>query len=100
MSVVVINAKIAPEHVAEVEAAARRAFAAVHAAQPEGLRYASLRLADGVSYVILLEAPDGEPNPLFELPEYQEFERGLKGWLAGRPDAGPATVVGSYRLFD
>jgi hypothetical protein len=75
-------------------------FAALRQAQPEGIRYASFRLADGVTYVALLQVDDGVENPLPALPEFLEFQEGLKGWVAEAPDAGPATVVGSYGLLD
>lgn len=87
------------EHIAEIEAAAGRLFAAVHRERPDGLHYASCRLSDGVTYVILLALDDGVENPLPALPEFAEFQEGLKRWLAGPPTTERATVVGSYRLF-
>jgi hypothetical protein len=33
-----------------------------------------------------------------KLPEFREFQEGLKGWVAEPSVAGPATVVGSYRV--
>lgn len=98
MTVLVFTATIAPEHVPDVEAAGRRVFAAVHAAAPAGFRYSTCRLGDG-TYLTLLEIPDGEPNPLPAMPEYQAFLRGLKTWLAEPSTGGPSTVIGSYRVF-
>jgi hypothetical protein len=34
------------------------------------------------------------------LPEFRDLQEGLKGWVAEPAAAGPATVVGSYRLLD
>ena len=99
MPVLVSVSEIAPEHVADVEAAGARLFAAVHAAAPPGFRYASVRLPDGVSYVTVLEIPDGTRNPLLDLPEFHEFLAGLDGWLAAPSRGGPATVIGSYRVL-
>lgn len=98
MSVLVFTATIAPEHVEEVEAAGRTVFAAVEAAKPAGFRYSTCRL-DANTYLTLLELPDGQPNPLQAMPEYQEFLSGLRGWLVEPSKGGPATVIGSYRLF-
>ena len=99
MSVLIVQSKVKQENVADVDAAAQRMFAALREAQPEGIRYASLRLADGVTYVAVLEIDEGVENPLPAMPEFQAFQEGLKGWLAEPPAAGPATVVGSYGLL-
>lgn len=100
MSVLVVTSKVGVEHAGELEAAAERMFAALRREQPQGIRYASCRLADGVSYVAVLEVEDGVENPLPAIPEFQEFQQGLKSWVAEPPSAGPATVIGSYRFFD
>jgi len=63
-------------------------------------RYASSRLADGVTYVALLEIDDGVENPLPALSEFQELQENLKGWVAEPPTLEQLTVVGSYRFFD
>ena len=99
MTVLVSVSTIAAEHVADVEAAGSTLFAAVQAAAPEGFRYSTCRLPDGVSYVTILEIPDGTKNPLVGMPEFQDFVAGLDGWLAAPTVGGPATVIGSYRVF-
>lgn len=99
MSVLIVTARIAAEHSEAVEESARTMFAAIGRAAPEGIRYASTRLADGVTYVAVLEVEDGVDNPLPSIPEFLVFQRGLRGWVAEPPQAGPATVIGNYRLF-
>lgn len=99
MSVLAIRATIKPDAVADVEAAATEMFAAIAREQPDNIRYGSCRLADGVTFLILLAVDEGTENPLPRLPEFQRFQEGLRGWSAGPPEAGPAEVIGSYRLF-
>jgi hypothetical protein len=99
MSVMMLRAKVKQEHVADVESAARTMFAAIERAQPKGVRYASCRLADGVTFVALLALEDGIENPLPSVPEFGAFQAGLKEWLAEPPVPEPLTVVGSYDLF-
>ena len=99
MTTVLIRAEVAPEHVVDVEAAAADVFTALEAAKPEGLQYAAMRLDDGVTYVILLSTPEGGKNPLLSLPEYQQFVKGLREWLAGPSTTETLTLLGSYRLF-
>ena len=54
MSLLTIRAKIKPDAVGEVEAAANEMFAAVARHAPENIRYASFKLSDGVTFLILL----------------------------------------------
>jgi hypothetical protein len=100
MSVLMVTARVNADNVKDVEAAAQRMFAALHKEQPPGVRYASCKLPDGVTFVALLELEqDGGTNPLFAIPEFVEFQEGLKGWMAEPPSPSRMDVVGSYRLF-
>jgi hypothetical protein len=99
MSILMVTARVKPEHVADVEVAAQRMFTALHAKQPEGVRFASCKLADGETFVALLELELDGPNPLPAIPEFVEFQASLKNWVAEPPSANPVQVVGSYRLF-
>ena len=99
MNVLTVRATLKEEHVADAEAAAKRMFAAIEREGIEGVRYASMKLADGVTFLALLELEDGVENPLPALPEAKEFYDRLPGWYVEPPEVGPATLVGSYRLF-
>lgn len=99
MNVMIVRSKVKPEHADEVEHAVRDLFAAIEQAQPQGIRYASGRLADGVTYIAELQVDDGIENPLPALPEFRKFQENLEHWLAEPPTPEQLTVVGSYRLF-
>ena len=99
MSVQIVQAKIKAESVTDVQAAAKKMFAAINAAQPEGIRYASSLLPDGETFVALLQVDDGVENPLPGFPEFREFLEGVEGSRAEPPNVQPLTVIGSYRLF-
>ena len=99
MSVLTVRARLKEEHVAEAEAAVKRMFAAIEREGVEGIRYASIRLEDGVTFLALLELADGAENPLLDLPEARAFYERLPEWYVEPPEVGPGTVVGSYRLF-
>jgi hypothetical protein len=98
MTLQIVRAAIKPEHAADLEAAAGKVFTALGEHEPGGLRYASLRMADG-SYLIILEVEDGTENPLPSIAAFQEFQAGLGGWLSGAPVMETASVVGSYRVL-
>ncbi len=99
MNVWIIRAKVKAEHVADIEAAGQRVYEALAREQPQGIRYTTCRLPDGVTYVNLLELDDGVHNPLLALPEAQAFQEGLKQWVAEPPASERLTVFGSYRFF-
>ena len=99
MIVQMIQAKIKRESVTDVQAAATKMFAAINAAQPEGIRYASCLLPDGETFVALVQLDDGTENPLPGFPEFQAFFDGVEASRAAPAEVQPLTVVGSYRMF-
>src|SRR3954470_728602 len=99
MTVMMLRPKIKPEHLDDVRMAATHMFAALAEAQPEGVRYASLALGDGETFVVVLEIEDGIENPLPAVPEFAAFQEGLREWVAGPAVPERLEVVGSYRLF-
>ena len=99
MSIRMVRATIKADKTGELEKSAREMFAAIQAAQPQGVRYASCRLPDGETYMILLALDDDENNPLGAVQAFREFQENLKSWIAGPPTVTELTPVGSYRLF-
>lgn len=81
MSVIMVRAAVKAESAAEVEVGAQEMIAAIEKAQPQGVRYASGLLPDGVTFLVILEIADGTENPLAAMPEYQEFQEKLKKWV-------------------
>ena len=99
MSVTLVRQKVKDESVEQGEAAVRDLFATLDRVRPEGLRYASTRVADSSTFVILLELADGGEDPRPAIPEYALFLEQLKDWVDGPPVIEQLDVVGSYNLF-
>lgn len=99
MSVTMIRATVKDEHVADAAAAARKMFAALDEARPQGVRYASCRVHDSATFVALVELEDGVENPLPAIPAFREFQEQLPGWVAESSPPETLDVVGSYNLF-
>lgn len=74
-------------------------FSELAATKPDGLRYVTFQLADGVTFVHVAMM-DGESNPLQEVAAFHEFTRDIGDRCVDPPSVTPATVVGSYRLTD
>ena len=99
MSVVMVRQKVKDGSLEEGEAAVRDLFATLDRVRPEGVRYASTRVVDSSTFVILLELAEGIEDPRPAIPEYMRFLEQLKGWVDGPPVIEHLDVVGSYNLF-
>lgn len=100
MRKVVVRYKTKPEHADENQRLVENVFAELAAGEPGGIRYATLRLADDVTFVhvAFIETDDGS-NPLGETAAFKEFQSELGKRCDEPPAAQDATIVGSYRFF-
>ena len=99
MSVMLVRQNVEDGSIEEAEAAVRDLFATLDRVRPEGLGYASTRVVDSGTFVILLELADGIEDPRPAIPEFLRFLEQLKGWVDGPPVIEHLDVVGSYNLF-
>ncbi len=76
----------------------RAVYRELHERSPQGLRYATFRLDDGLSFVHLAEV-DGEDNPLTELPAFKAFTAGIGERCDAPPVTSSLAEVGSFGLF-
>lgn len=97
-NMVVVRYQTRAETAAENEQLVRQVFAALDRERPDGLRYATFRLADGLSFVHVAVI-EGETNPLPALAAFAQFQGGIGERLVAPPAVSEATLVGSYRLF-
>jgi hypothetical protein len=63
--------------------------------RPPGFRYATSRLADGVSFVHFAVL-EGDDNPLDRSPAFAAFQEAIGDRLAYGPRPAPGTLVGAY----
>ncbi len=95
----VVRYRTKPERAEENVALIEKVFAELDASRPEGLRYASFRLADGVGFVHVAEVDTADgTNPLTQTAAFQEFLREIGDRCEEGPLASDATLVGSYRF--
>ena len=79
MSVMMVRQKVKDGSVDEAEAAVRDLFATLARVRPAGIRYASTRVVDSATFVILTELADGSEDPRRAIPEFQRFQEQLQG---------------------
>jgi hypothetical protein len=94
---VIVRYQTTAETADENQRLVEQVYAKLAATDPGGLRYATFRLADGVSFVHVAVI-EGAVNPLPDVAEFQAFQASLPERLAQEPDPQDATIVGSYRF--
>jgi hypothetical protein len=75
-------------------------FAELKAANPEGLRYLSLRLEDDSFVHVVENATSDGSNTLPKLATFRAFQDGIQERCEEPPVRRGATVVGNYRMLD
>ena len=95
-----VRYKVKADRAAENEGYITNVFAELRRENPAGLRYASFKLDDGVSFVhiVSLEAEDGG-NPLRELSAFKEFTDKIEDRCEEAPTSAELNEIGSYGFF-
>ena len=92
---IIVRYETTVDSAAENQRLVEQVYAELRAEQPDGLRYMTLRLADGVTFVhIALRDPAA--NPLSQTKAFQEFQAELGQRVTAPPDSSEASVVGAY----
>lgn len=101
MTRVMVRYRVKPERAAENERLVRAVYEELHITRPEGMRYATFRLNDGVSFVHVHsnESTDGA-NALTELPAFREFQQGIEERCEEAPLVTEIHEIGSFRFFE
>jgi hypothetical protein len=97
MSQIIVRYKLKPERVEENEQLVRAVYDELRRTQPAGLRYATYRLEDGVSFVHVA-ASDAERSPLSDLEAFQRFTEGIRERCDEPPVVTEMHEIGSYRF--
>jgi hypothetical protein len=66
--------------------------------EPDGLSYATFRLADQVTFLHLVRT-EKAPSPLLAVRAFGEFQAGIADRREQLPVREQLTTIGSYRLF-
>jgi hypothetical protein len=100
MQRVMIRYKVRPEQAARNEELVRAVYDELARTEPAGLRYATLKLEDGVTFVhIASTETDGGRSPLTELAAFKAFQAGIADRCEEPPVRVELSEVGSFRLF-
>ena len=99
MKRVVVRYRVKPEFAARNVQLVQDVYAELHESKPAGLRYATFRLDDGVSFLHLAEndMPDGS-NALDGVAAFRRFVEGIADRCDEQPVVTEIDVIGSYRF--
>ena len=96
-----VRYKVKPEHAADNERLVRAVFEALHALAPDGLRYATLKSDDGLTFMHLVShESEASRDTLTGLPAFKAFSAGVRDRCDEPPAFTELSVVGSYGLFE
>lgn len=95
---VLVRYKVKPDRVEENEGLVKAVYEELHETDPDGLRYATFKLDDGVSFAHLAETEEGR-NPLSEVKAFKEFQREIEDRCEEPPVVTELSEVGSFRFF-
>ena len=100
MKRVMVRYKVKPDRVTENENYIKKVFEELKETGPEGLRYASFKLSDGVSFIHIasIETKEGN-NPLADSSAFKTFQSEIKERCDELPVAIELNEIGSYRIF-
>jgi hypothetical protein len=96
---VMVRYTVKPDQVETNEELVRAVYEELGRTAPDGLRYATFKQADGVSFVHIatVDAADGQ-NPLGRVEAFARFQDGIADRCDEPPVATELTEIGSYRF--
>lgn len=100
MKQVMVRYRLKPDRVAENEELVRAVYDELHRAEPAGLRYATFKLDDGVTFVHLAVETGTGSSPLADVEAFKTFREGIGDRCDEPPVATELSEIGSYRLAD
>ena len=97
---VLVRYRVKPEQVETNEELVRAVYEELGRTGPSGLRYATFKLEDGVSFVHIasVDTADGH-NPLGDVEAFARFQKDVAGRCEEPPVAAELREVGSFRFF-
>ncbi|MDX1577120.1 MAG: hypothetical protein R3266_01495 [Gemmatimonadota bacterium] len=99
MKTTIVRYKVTAERADENRAYIARVFEELDRERPEGLRYVSFNLDDGLTFVHIAVFEGEGGNPLTETAAFREFVADIGDRCEEPPVARSADIVGAYRLF-
>ena len=97
---VMVRYKVHADRATENQQYVENVFEELKNNSPDGIRYATFKLEDGVSFVHIasIETDNGE-SPLGQVEAFKAFQEGIRDRCEVPPHVMELEEVGSYRVF-
>jgi hypothetical protein len=99
MSKVMVRYEVKRERAQENEQLIRAVYDELQVSMPAGLRYATFRAGDGVSFVHIASNETGGPNPLLEVAAFERFQQNVGERCVEPPASVELHEIGSFRFW-
>ena len=94
---VMVRYRVKPDQVAANEALVRDVYEELARVKPDGFRYGTFKLEDGVSFVHLA-TQEGERSPLADVAAFQRFQEHIRDRCDEPPVVTELDEIGSFRF--
>lgn len=98
MRKVMVRYKVKAGMAEENENLIKAVFEELEKNSPNGLKYASSKLEDGLTFIHIASI-ETELNPLSETEAFKKFQENLKDRCDEAPQATELNLIGNYDLF-
>jgi len=98
MDSTMVRYKVRPERADENVALVQAVYAELARVEPDGLRYATFRLPDGVSFLHVVIETDQPGQILGQIAAFRAFQQDIEDRCEEAPVATEIRLVGSYGL--
>ena len=100
MKRLMVRYRVKADRAGENEAYIARVFEQLDREKPTGIRYASFKCEDGVSFVHIVSVERADDrNPLTELSAFKAFTAGIRERCEDLPVTTELKEIGSYGFF-
>jgi hypothetical protein len=96
MKTILVRYKTSPAQADANETLVHAVFDELRSRAPAGLRYATYRLADGVSFVHIATLTASGENPVTLLPSFKAFQKDIKDRCVEPPVVTELTAIDAY----
>ena len=99
MRQVLVRYKVMPEQASRNEELVRRVYEELHQSSPDGIRYATFALEDGVSFVHIASFDSDEGTSLMDVAAFHAFQENIADRCDEPTQVMSLREIGSYRVF-
>ena len=96
MKTIMVQYKTTEAQATANKALVRAVFDELSNQRPWGVRYASYRLADGLTFLHVATIDTPDVNPLSALPSFKNFQKDLRARCVEPPVVTELSLIGSY----